>query len=154
MTRALLPAIQDATKWTTRQLRAISVGVNKASATPDVPLNEPFIWRDERSNAGMVPRFKHNSIAWVARQSSEFPIYFLGITWTTFGDGWISGFTCVLDNTESQNLVDYKLMCTCPSKLAQSSLIGCCIESIDAMYCLICLMISLGVRQRKSDPVM
>lgn len=35
-------------------VRAISVGVNDASAPPGVPKNTPFIWQDARTNTSLI----------------------------------------------------------------------------------------------------
>lgn len=59
ITRAVLAAFQQVAMWTSTRVRAISVGVNSASAPPDVPQNEPFIWRDEASDSGTVPKHSH-----------------------------------------------------------------------------------------------
>ena len=52
MTRGVLPVVSEL--WWGPVVRAISVGVNGASATPDVPLNAPFVWRDEASDSQVL----------------------------------------------------------------------------------------------------
>lgn len=52
MTRGILPVITEL--WWGPIVRAISVGVNSASPAPAVPLNEPFLWRDDASGAEVI----------------------------------------------------------------------------------------------------
>jgi hypothetical protein len=53
MTRGVLAAFKSMAQYTNTRVRAISVGVNRATAPPGVPHNKPFIWRDEASDYGM-----------------------------------------------------------------------------------------------------
>lgn len=48
LTRAAIPSFIEA------GLGAVSVGVNGGSAPPDVPLNTPFLWKDERSGFSVL----------------------------------------------------------------------------------------------------
>ena len=48
LTRSAIPVLSSL------GVRAISVGVNDASAPPGVPKNTPFIWQDVRSNASLI----------------------------------------------------------------------------------------------------
>ena len=52
LTRAAIPIISNE-DWQ-RGVIALSVGVNGGSAPPDVPLNQPFIWRDPPSGAQIL----------------------------------------------------------------------------------------------------
>eukprot|EP00892_Ulva_mutabilis_P005410 jgi/Ulvmu1/3240/UM150_0013.1 len=52
MTRAVLPVITEL--WWGPVVRAVSVGVNSASAPPDVPLNTPFVWREEATDSQLI----------------------------------------------------------------------------------------------------
>lgn len=60
MTRAVIPSFRMVADWTNTDVRAISVGVNTASAPPAVPQNEPFIWRDEASDSGAPAHYYLN----------------------------------------------------------------------------------------------
>ncbi|KAK9821791.1 hypothetical protein WJX81_004092 [Elliptochloris bilobata] len=48
LTRSAIPVLRSA------GVRAISIGVNQASAPPGVPKNTPFIWRDERTSTSLI----------------------------------------------------------------------------------------------------
>lgn len=52
MTRGALPALTE--PWWGPVVRAVSVGVNSATPTPAVPLNTPFIWRDEATGSQVL----------------------------------------------------------------------------------------------------
>lgn len=52
MTRGVLPVVTEL--WWGPVVRAISVGVNGASPAPAVPLNTPFVWRDEATGSQVV----------------------------------------------------------------------------------------------------
>lgn len=52
MTRGILPVLSEL--WWGPVVRAISVGVNSASPAPAVPLNEPFVWRDDATGAQVI----------------------------------------------------------------------------------------------------
>lgn len=48
LTRSALPVLSSV------GVRAISIGVNDASAPPGVPKNTPFIWQDVRTNTSLI----------------------------------------------------------------------------------------------------
>ena len=48
LTRSAIPVLSSV------GVRAISIGVNDASAPPGVPKNTPFIWQDARTNTSLI----------------------------------------------------------------------------------------------------